>query len=76
MSDIDYDKLAESIASKMRDQVPPCHLLTEADIETLQDLVTKKKLMGKGFLWLLFAVAGMLLRDVYNLLSANIHWGG
>lgn len=73
---IDYEKLSGMIADKIHDKVPPCHLLTEGDIETLQDLVSKKKLMGKGFLWLLFAVAGMLLRDVYNLLTSNLHWGG
>ena len=73
---IDYEKLSKMIADKMQNKVPPCHLLTEGDIETLQDLVSKKKLMGKGFLWLLFAVAGMLLKDVYHLLTSNLHWGG
>ncbi|MCK5612736.1 hypothetical protein KAR91_63270 [Candidatus Pacearchaeota archaeon] len=75
MSEIDYDKLSQHIVDKMKHSVPPCHLLTEGDIETLQDLVSKKKLMGKGFLWLMFAVAGMLVKDLYQLVIANLHWG-
>ncbi len=73
---IDYDELSEKIAEKLQEKTPPCFLLSDEDIDTLRDLVKKKKLMGKGFLWLLFAVAGMLLKDLYALISSNLHWGG
>ena len=71
----DLEALAERIASKVQHKTPPCHLLTESDIATLQDLVDKKRLMGKGFLWLLVAVMGMLGKDLYLLLKENLHWG-
>ncbi len=72
---IDYEKLSDMISDKMHIKNAQCQVLSEADIDTLKDLVQKKKLMGKGFLWLLFAVAGMLFKDLYNLLVSNIHWG-
>ena len=71
----DLEALAELVAQKVSDKTPPCQMLTESDIDTLRDLVSKKKLMGKGFLWLLFAVAGMLVKDLYHLISNNLHWG-
>ena len=72
---IDLEELAELIANKVQHKTPPCHMLTEADITTLQDLVEKKRLMGKGFLWLLLAVMGMLGKDIYLLIKENFHWG-
>ena len=72
---IDYEKLSGLIADKMVEKIPPCQRLTESDITVLEDLVKKKKLMGKGFLWLLFAVAGMILRDLWHLVGSNLHWG-
>lgn len=74
-SKIDYEKLSDMISEKLHAKSPPCQMLTEDDIDTLKDLVTKKRLMGKGFLWLMFAVAGMLFKDLYHLVTANIHWG-
>ena len=71
----DLEELAELIANKVQHKTPPCHMLTEADITTLQDLVEKKRLMGKGFLWLLLAVMGMLGKDIYLLIKENFHWG-
>ena len=72
---IDYEKLSDMISEKIHAKSPPCQLLSEDDIDILKDLVQKKRLMGKGFLWLGFAVMGMLLRDLYHLLMSNIHWG-
>lgn len=72
----DLESLADVIAERVCEKTPPCHLLSEGDIDILKDLVEKKRLMGKGFLWLLFAVAGMLVRDLYHLISVNLHWGG
>ena len=71
----DLEDLAERIANKVQHKTPPCHLLTEADITTLQDLVDKRKLMGKGFLWLLAVVVGMLAKDIYLLVRDSLHWG-
>ena len=75
MAEIDYDKLAETIAKIVDNKAPPCNLLSESDIETLKDLVKKKRLMGKGFLWLLVAIAGMLVKDLYQLSVINLRWG-
>ncbi len=72
----DLEELAEIIAQRVHEKAPPCQLLTDSDIVVLRDLVKKRKLMGKGFLWLLGAVAIMLATDLYLLLKENLHWGG
>ena len=71
----DLEALAEMIAGKVHEKTPPCQLLTDSDIVVLRDLVKKRKLMGKGFLWLLLAVMGMLGKDLYLLIKENFHWG-
>lgn len=76
MTKKDLEDIAELIANKVHEKTPPCHLLSDSDIVVLRDLVKKRKLMGKGFLWLLVAVMGMLGKDLYLLIKENFHWGG
>ena len=75
LTEKDLNYLAEVIAKKVHEKSPPCQLLTEGDITILRDLVKKRRLMGKGFLWLLLAVMGMLGKDLYLLIKENFHWG-
>ena len=74
MTKKDLEEIAELIAGKVHDRTPPCQLLTDSDIVVLRDLVKKRKLMGKGFLWLLAVVVGMLAKDLYLLVRESLHW--
>lgn len=69
------DEFIKKLVDEMIKHRSPCHELDDRDIDSLKDVIKHYRKIGKGVAFISWSIILYMLKSLYDILIANIHWG-
>ena len=69
------DAFIKKLVAEMVEHRSPCHNLDDDEVGSIKDFIKKEKSRDKGRFLVTWGIILYILKSVYDLAVANIHWG-